>query len=181
MNERLTIKKEDSAKNKICAALINLLREKPYLEITVVNLVKKANISRASYYRNFSSIDDVLTECAKWMIDIFDRHFYPIIKNPENIEARKKMIRFAFDMYVKNPVFASNNFRENSYIYLGKVFALLSSSQKYSELLNSEVRYRFLNKCSILFSTIVAWSRLGRKEPIEQMVEFTFDQIQKIS
>lgn len=181
MNERLIVKKEDSAKKKICTAFLSLLREKPYLEITVVDLVKKANISRASYYRNFSSIDDVLTECAKGLIDIFDRNFYPIIKNPENIEARKKIIRFAFDLYVENPVFSSNNFRENSYIYLSKVFSLLSSSQKYSELLNSEIRYRFINKFSILFSTIVAWSRSGKKEPIEQMVEFTFNQIQKIS
>lgn len=111
MNERLIVKKEDSAKKKICTAFLSLLREKPYLEITVVDLVKKANISRASYYRNFSSNDDVLTECAKGLIDIFDRNFYPIIKNPENIEARKKIIRFAFDLYVENPVFSSNNFR----------------------------------------------------------------------
>lgn len=41
-------------------ALIILMKEKDYSEISVSELVKKAGVSRTAYYRNFTSKDDVL-------------------------------------------------------------------------------------------------------------------------
>ena len=31
-----------------------------YMEITVTNIIKKAGVARASFYRNFNSISDVI-------------------------------------------------------------------------------------------------------------------------
>lgn len=44
----------------ICNALLDLLEEKPLDEITITELAKRAGVSRASFYRNFENIYDVL-------------------------------------------------------------------------------------------------------------------------
>lgn len=41
-------------------ALAELMEEKNYVEITVTEVVEKAKLGRATFYRNFDSIDDVL-------------------------------------------------------------------------------------------------------------------------
>lgn len=47
-------------REKICTAMFQLLGEKPFPEITVTDLVRRAQVARASYYRNFSSKEDVV-------------------------------------------------------------------------------------------------------------------------
>ncbi|MGL5540006.1 MAG: TetR/AcrR family transcriptional regulator [Erysipelotrichaceae bacterium] len=46
----------------IYQALKTLLAQKKYEDISVIDLVNEANIGRTTFYRNFSSIDDVLKE-----------------------------------------------------------------------------------------------------------------------
>jgi len=41
-------------------ALAELMNEKIYTEITVTEIVEKAKLGRATFYRNFDSLDDVL-------------------------------------------------------------------------------------------------------------------------
>lgn len=41
-------------------ALAELMKEKKYAEITVTEIVEKAKLGRATFYRNFDSLDDVL-------------------------------------------------------------------------------------------------------------------------
>ena len=41
-------------------AIISLLREKSFSEITIQELVKKAGVSRSAFYRNYQSREEVL-------------------------------------------------------------------------------------------------------------------------
>jgi len=45
---------------EITQALMNLIKEKPYAEITVKEILIDSKISRKTFYRNFESKDDVL-------------------------------------------------------------------------------------------------------------------------
>lgn len=47
-------------KKQITEALFSLLQEKPFSEITVTDIVKKANVARASYYRNFENKEQII-------------------------------------------------------------------------------------------------------------------------
>ncbi len=49
-----------SARECITQALIRLMKEKPYEEINVSEICKAAGYNRITYYRNFSSKEDVL-------------------------------------------------------------------------------------------------------------------------
>lgn len=43
----------------IAAAWMALLKEKPFSEITVTDVVRRAGVARQSYYRNFTCLEDV--------------------------------------------------------------------------------------------------------------------------
>ena len=47
-------------KNQITEALFSLLRKKSFSEITVTEIVKEANVARASYYRNFQNKEEII-------------------------------------------------------------------------------------------------------------------------
>ena len=49
-----------SVKHEIIDAVMQLMTEKNYMDITVTDIVKKAGVARASFYRNFNSINDVI-------------------------------------------------------------------------------------------------------------------------
>lgn len=47
-------------KECIESALVLLMKEKEYNEITITDIVKRAGVSRTAYYRNYSSKEDIL-------------------------------------------------------------------------------------------------------------------------
>ena len=47
-------------KKQITEGLFSLLRKKPFSEITVTDIVKEANVARASYYRNFQNKEEII-------------------------------------------------------------------------------------------------------------------------
>ena len=49
-----------SVRTEIQKAFMELLSEKDYIDITVTDIVKKANVARTSFYRNFNSIGDLV-------------------------------------------------------------------------------------------------------------------------
>lgn len=56
-------------------AMFSLLQKKPYVEISIAEITRKANVSRTSFYRNYNQKNDVLTsflanQYQKFIIDI---------------------------------------------------------------------------------------------------------------
>ena len=49
-----------SVKQEIKDSVIQLMAEKLYMNITVTDIVTRAGVARASIYRNFNSINDVI-------------------------------------------------------------------------------------------------------------------------
>lgn len=52
-------------KEAIEQALISLLDEKEFKDITISEIVKRAGVSRTAYYRNYKSKEDILSTCLK--------------------------------------------------------------------------------------------------------------------
>ncbi|MDE6240885.1 MAG: TetR/AcrR family transcriptional regulator [Anaeroplasmataceae bacterium] len=59
MDKRVEINLE--VKNAMVKALFILLEQKPLSDITIKELVKKAGVARASFYRNFKTKEDIIT------------------------------------------------------------------------------------------------------------------------
>lgn len=62
-------------KEAIGEALFKLLKEKDINDIKIVDLVKKAGVSRSAFYRNYNSLDDVLKDFIKINFDELVKSF----------------------------------------------------------------------------------------------------------
>ena len=56
-------------KKSISKTLFSLMEEKKLAEITITELVAGANVARASFYRNYSSKEDVLVTMIRDILD----------------------------------------------------------------------------------------------------------------
>ena len=54
-------KKSQKTQLKIEQAMFELLKEKPYAELTVAEIAQRAMVSRMAFYRNFGGKDAILT------------------------------------------------------------------------------------------------------------------------
>ena len=61
---------KDSVKEAIVIALIQLMKEKEFIGITINEIVVRAGVARSSFYRNFRSKEDVLLYHANELYDI---------------------------------------------------------------------------------------------------------------
>ncbi|MGN0713234.1 MAG: TetR/AcrR family transcriptional regulator [Anaerovoracaceae bacterium] len=57
----------------LAEALVLLLEEKPISSITVSELTRKAGVSRMTYYRNFSSMEEIFERYIAWIIQQYER------------------------------------------------------------------------------------------------------------
>lgn len=70
----MTKYKDTFVSNALLKALLELLKTKQLNEIRIIDLTNYAQISRASFYRHFSSIEDILTTYATFITDEFIEH-----------------------------------------------------------------------------------------------------------
>lgn len=61
----------DVTKDAIETALILLMKEKPYHTITVVDICKKANVSRTFFYKYYTEKDEIIREIILDMNSVF--------------------------------------------------------------------------------------------------------------
>ena len=61
------------ARKCIAAALSQLLKEKSFSSITVSELTKKAGVSRMTYYRNYSSKEDIFEAYLEDALIFYDK------------------------------------------------------------------------------------------------------------
>ena len=65
------------ARERIVAALTELMSSQDYASITITEITQKAQVSRMTYYRNYSSKEDILR---KFMSDVGDRFHKKIVE-----------------------------------------------------------------------------------------------------
>ncbi len=68
---------KDSVKEAIVIALIQLMKEKEFIGITINEIVVRAGVARSSFYRNFRSKEDVLLYHANELYDIPEEEHEP--------------------------------------------------------------------------------------------------------
>ena len=163
MDKRKTVNQE--IKRKITDALFLLLKEKPLHEITVTELVKKAGVARISFYRNYSSKEDVLQTLVNDVLASFAK------------EARGG----AADFYCYENVLLSFRYFlswRNYFVdmYRSNFAALLleSLNQFHEELLGempaaSIERYQLYIYIGALFDTATVWLQNNARESPEEM------------
>jgi len=55
----------EQSKRWLMDALLTLMREKPYNQITITEISQRADLARRTFYRNFNSKEEILSLCIK--------------------------------------------------------------------------------------------------------------------
>lgn len=70
-------KRKKRTNEKICNSVRDVLRESPRtISVTVADLAKASGVSKSTIYRNYGSVDNILPEAEKIIIEDFQREFH---------------------------------------------------------------------------------------------------------
>ena len=70
------------SKKEITHALLSLMRQHPYSQISVKQIIMEAKLARKTFYRNFESKDDVLLSLLR---SILSEYYAAVCKNMSNL------------------------------------------------------------------------------------------------
>jgi AcrR family transcriptional regulator len=74
------------SRNKVKDALLTLMKQYPYKDITITQICQEAQIVRQTYYRNFDSKDDIL----EFYLDNMVQQYSDIYYNSEDVNTQLK-------------------------------------------------------------------------------------------
>ncbi len=147
------------------------MADKPFIDITVTDVVKKAGVARASFYRNFSSTSEVLDMILDDMIEKFQENALPVITSQDERKWRAFLSRFIY--------FANDNQRKLILSRSSNISLLLyRASDAVRELSQSlphhsvKEKYSISSRIGVINSVILRWIDDGKKETPEEIVDY---------
>lgn len=78
----LHVEEHEIVVQSLTEALLELMKSKPFSEISVTELIQKAGVARSTYYRNFNSKEDIIKQFIKSIFLEFQEK-YPVISLEE--------------------------------------------------------------------------------------------------
>ena len=170
--------KKSPTKDELANALLSMLKEKSFINITVTELVKKAGVARASFYRNFGSTSDVMN----YLIDSFIQRMFvmirPVIESPDNRTWRDFLFEYIYFLRSsENHYFQiqSDNMALLFTNFITKIrdIKLSYPTENYSEL-------RVLSaKLALANGVLIDWKETGARESTEEIVDFIMNCISR--
>lgn len=149
------------SKKIITEALLFLMKQYLYTEITVKQILLETNISRKTFYRNFSSKDDVLNS----FIDTMLQDYVNTIQQQKQKYSLLQTLDIIFDFCEKNKEMLFI-FRDNRLLYLllEKLNALiLKEHNRYIlELPDNHLENNLLTEYIIYFNIGGVWNLIVR-------------------
>lgn len=164
-------------KECIETALLILMKEKQFKDISITDIVKRAGVSRTAYYRNYSSKEDILTNylevVARAITDKMDLATYS-----------EDAFRFWHAIFIQ--------VRGHSEIYsvllkAGFERIILSSINKITledfptDAISSKDKYDIYFWSGAVYNILTEWITSGMKESDEEMAKICCEVIEEIN
>lgn len=163
MDKRKVANRE--VRDKFFKALMELLREKKASEITVTELIRRSGAARASFYRNYKSLDDVLQDKLDSMIADYDAHKPTEVEEFKNYDFILNLFRF----YEKYADVVLTAHRANVSI------DMLDEITNYIVGVNGDMKATSISRYELYFysgawyNVVIRWLEGGMKETPEDM------------
>lgn len=157
----------------IIEALFLLMKSKPFQEITITEITEKAGVSRLTYYRNFSSKEDIILKYYDIMFEEFLLMFDNI--NKEELDL-KKLIIMSFERFEKDQDRAHLLIRDDLIHLLLKPFSNYITRALEKINIPSSLDYfqlKFIE--GGLFYTLFNWTKDNKSYTPEQLAENILD------
>lgn len=159
------------AKESIFTALMILMKEKNFNDISITEITKKAGVSRMAYYRNYNYKEDILAEC---LDQIFEEYLKEVVKYEKGDKYQQALLFFSH--YRKHQELVKNLIKSNlthlilesydkSLCYLFR--NVFSMDDYYEEHEDYIIEYN----SGGLYKILIAWIKKGMKESDEEMAK----------
>lgn len=151
----------------IYKGLATLLKSKSYDTITVSEICELADISRATFYRNFDIIEDVLSWYGEIQIRRIVNDYY---STPE--ANRKPFMHFALSYALEEAEFVEilTSVNKLYLIELAVIRMLDIAPLDYDPSKNPYTKYAISAKTGSFFGIIHCWIMTGKKESVDEMI-----------
>ena len=154
-------------KKNITAALLNLLEEKSISEISVSEIIRKAGVARASFYRIYATKENVIITL---IADILEQYRETLTDCGEDYYTYENIHRGFefFSRYVKQAIDL------HRFGYGSTILGMLN--QFHEEIAGSMPcksieRYRLYIYMGAFYNTAMVWLQDGKKESVDEITD----------
>ena len=155
----------------IYAGLLKCLAEKPLAKITVTDVEKASTVSRATFYRHFDSIADVLY----WQCDCCFRQLAASYTPPQGAAMPYHFIKYFFEFWFANfeilEILMQNN--KADFIFACHVKNLKILTDKMPQNCNAVTEHYdyFIGiRAGLMIGVLTVWLEKGKKETPEELL-----------
>ena len=170
-------------KQKLSAALVGLLQEKAFSDITPAQICEKAGINRSTFYRNYKNITQLKTEMENKVLSGVQWNG----KLTDGATAKKNIVNQLSYMAENKDLFlalSADGFQENIFDKI-QDRALTQARQAYPAFENAEQEnaYEYLSTYTIcgVVGLISSWFLGGMKQDIDSLAGFLAEKIVSVT
>ena len=160
-----------SVKREIKKALLELMTEKSYMEIRITDIVNKAQVARASFYRNYNSIYDVIESIADEIVKDMVEDVFPVLSDNDEREYRDFLFNHFYGFKKRQKNIAPLRF-ENLSVLFTELDKKTEQKIRMFPVETLKDKYDVIGKIGLLNSITKKWLDSGTKETPEEMVDY---------
>lgn len=167
----MTNKETYSVRREIINAVMKLMTEKPYMDITVTDIINTAQVARASFYRNFNSINDVIEIITDEISNELIEDVFPVLHSSDERKWREYLFNHFYRFTRKQ--------RQMGKIHPQNMDVLFSRmddkiKQKEDKFSSATIRdkYMAVGKIGLVNSITRKWMDNGMQETPEEMIDY---------
>ena len=171
MDKRIELQLE--VKNAMVKALFILLEQKPLADITILELVKKAGVARASFYRNFKTKEDIIFYFLNTLLLQYKEKYAADLAHIARYDNVLRTFRYVLTY--------KDEFKSLFQAKLGQMFLdaineyIIASTDLQHE--KQLYKYPFYSYAGALYNVIYYWITTGCKESPEEITEAYFNSL----
>lgn len=172
-------KRQKKSANLLVDALILCIHKKDLTQITISDLQKESGVSRATFYRLFDNIEDLLAYKCRIIA-----HEIPIQYQEAILKTGESFFSFTLRYWLERHAFLEALFKCHRIDILQQT--LLENTDFFQEqcaflaLPKEHLDYALSSAISTLIGILMVWLKTGQKETPEQLIEI-FENLNTIS
>ena len=169
--------KRNSSKTALRNAFLALLTRKPYLDISVSDLVREAGIARASFYRNYDSLDEVLLDSIDLFFNTLFSKWVPFFQQGD--ETKIKAGLAAFLDRLKEPSSPYRKILPENRALISVRLGQLVSSRKEFQAGTVKDHYDLYVMAYTFIAAASYWMSNGCKEESSYVAEYLYEKLHR--
>lgn len=158
-------------RESICTALLELLKTNEFKKISISELVRKAGVSRQSFYRNYNTKEDIVLEIERTI----GAHMIEKMKDPDYINNPKKWFIDFFTIVKENN--AAVTLLQKADLFITIFEKIPSYIESQIETVTPELHYCIVGTMAAVHSIARDWFNNGMKESAIEMADLCMNYV----